>query len=300
MTLPPFEPTMHLRFVNSYGNRVLEQFWTRTVGNKVESEWRGVPFVERSQANPRGQVMGMYVVKCPCCGQPHYWFSGNLDQRWSEVQDDGHGQRRWDDYIECHAARSVISRNRGEARWKLSRSALAAMCSMITKALGVRAPLKNASAWPSSATWSLSGISIMTFKPMEIVTMPGLGKMILTDTHIGKDVPDELAFPALLKRLLANSRRTESGCLEWTGWRGATGYGFTSFRGRQRPTHRLMYMVTKGPIPEGLQILHSCDNPPCMEPDHISPGTGQKNMRESVERGRHHEAVRLTAIAGTN
>ena len=52
MTLPPFEPTMHLRFVNSYGERVLEQFWTRTVGNKVESEWRGVPFVERSQANP--------------------------------------------------------------------------------------------------------------------------------------------------------------------------------------------------------------------------------------------------------
>lgn len=122
--------------------------------------------------------------------------------------------------------------------------------------------------------------------------MPGLGKMILTDTHIGKDVPDELAFPALLKRLLANSHRTESGCLEWTGWRGATGYGFTSFRGRQRPTHRLMYMVTEGPIPEGLQILHSCDNPPCMEPDHISPGTGKKNMQESVERGRHHEAVK--------
>ena len=45
--------------------------------------------------------------------------------------------------------------------------ALAAMCSMITKALGVRAPLKNASVWPSSATWSLSGISIMTFKPIE-------------------------------------------------------------------------------------------------------------------------------------
>ena len=55
MTLPPFEPTMHLRFVNSYGTRVLEQFWTRTVGNKVESEWRGVPCVERSQANPQGK-----------------------------------------------------------------------------------------------------------------------------------------------------------------------------------------------------------------------------------------------------
>lgn len=123
-------------------------------------------------------------------------------------------------------------------------------------------------------------------------------KTVLNERFIGKDVPDELAFPALLRRLLKKSRRTESGCLEWTGWRGATGYGFTSFRGRQRPTHRLMYRITKGPIPEGMQILHSCDNPPCMEPDHISQGTGQKNMQESVERGRHFEAVKTHCDQG--
>lgn len=52
--------------------------------------------------------------------------------------------------------------------------------------------------------------------------MRGLGKKILTDTHIGLDIPDEMAFPALLKPLVTNSRRSKNGCLEWTGWCGAT------------------------------------------------------------------------------
>jgi hypothetical protein len=121
---------------------------------------------------------------------------------------------------------------------------------------------------------------------------------ILTDTHIGKDVPDELAVPALLKRLVDNSRRTSKGCLEWTGWRVATGYGMTAFRGRSRPTHRLMYLVTKGPIPPGMQVLHKCDNPPCLNPQHLEIGTGQENMRQSVQRGRHYEAVKTHCDQG--
>lgn len=122
--------------------------------------------------------------------------------------------------------------------------------------------------------------------------------MLITDTHIGKHVPDALAFPALLKRLILNSRRTDSGCLEWTGWRGRTGYGFTSFRGGQRPTHRLMYMATKGPIPDGMIVLHSCDNPPCMNPHHLSLGTDAENIRQSVERNRHHEASKTHCHRG--
>lgn len=45
MTLPPFEPTMHLRFITSYGQRILQQFWTRTVGDRVDAEWRAVPMM---------------------------------------------------------------------------------------------------------------------------------------------------------------------------------------------------------------------------------------------------------------
>lgn len=121
---------------------------------------------------------------------------------------------------------------------------------------------------------------------------------ILSDTHIGKDIPDELAFPALLQRLIKRSKRTRNGCLEWMGWRTAVGYGSTSFRCKPHATHRLMYLAAIGPIPDGMQVLHSCDNPPCMNPRHLSLGSGQENMQQSVERGRHFEAMKTHCDRG--
>ena len=126
----------------------------------------------------------------------------------------------------------------------------------------------------------------------------GVHKLTCTATHIGLDVPDELAFPALLQRLVNRSKRTKNGCLEWTGWCTATGYGSTAFRGRGQSTHRLMYLAVIGPIPEGMQVLHSCDNPPCMNPRHLSLGNGQENMQQAVERGRHYEAEKTHCDRG--
>jgi len=47
------------------------------------------------------------------------------------------------------------------------------------------------------------------------------------------------------------------------------------------------FTLTKGNIPEGLMLLHSCDNPPCVNPSHLRPGTALQNKRDSIKRKRH-------------
>lgn len=64
------------------------------------------------------------------------------------------------------------------------------------------------------------------------------------------------------------------------------GYGRTSWKARNLLAHRVAYGLTKGPIPEGLYILHSCDNPPCCNPNHLNAGTQQNNIDDMMERGR--------------
>jgi len=75
------------------------------------------------------------------------------------------------------------------------------------------------------------------------------------------------------------------GCWNWQGWRNRQAYGeFIGFG--ERLAHRVAYVLYVGPIPEGLCILHSCDNPSCVNPAHLSPGTRTKNLADMTRRGR--------------
>lgn len=81
-------------------------------------------------------------------------------------------------------------------------------------------------------------------------------------------------------------------CWEWqyskrgSGDRVGGGYGYFTLRGTKYSTHRFAYELTKGEIPEGLKILHSCDNPPCCNPQHLSLGTDQDNVLDMFAKGR--------------
>ena len=82
---------------------------------------------------------------------------------------------------------------------------------------------------------------------------------------------------------------TASGCWEWGGKRNGEGYGIVyalrhGLRGAR--AHRVMYELHVGPIPEGEEIRHKCDNPPCVNPDHLEPGTHLMNMDDMTMRGR--------------
>lgn len=82
-----------------------------------------------------------------------------------------------------------------------------------------------------------------------------------------------------------------SDCIEWTGYRDPkTGYGRLNRRhsGKQHClyAHRVEWEKHFGAIPAGLEILHTCDNPPCINIDHLMLGTHKANMLDSVRKGR--------------
>jgi hypothetical protein len=82
---------------------------------------------------------------------------------------------------------------------------------------------------------------------------------------------------------------TASGCWEFNGRGDKKGYGRVKVGHAYGTTaaHRLSYEAFHGPIPEGMHICHACDNPPCINPDHLWAGTHLENMQDMVAKGRH-------------
>lgn len=91
------------------------------------------------------------------------------------------------------------------------------------------------------------------------------------------------------ERLIERGFRTVNGCLEWRGERDRDGYGKIrlSIGGRRRAmVHRVAYEEWVGPIPKGLIVMHTCDNPPCFEPTHLRVGTYSDNLNDAYQKGR--------------
>ncbi len=87
-------------------------------------------------------------------------------------------------------------------------------------------------------------------------------------------------------RLMKRTRKTST-CWLWEGGKFSDGYGNIGTSRGARRTHRVSYELYIGPIAAGLQVLHSCDNPACINPAHLSLGTGADNMRDRDAKGRH-------------
>lgn len=77
-----------------------------------------------------------------------------------------------------------------------------------------------------------------------------------------------------------------STCHWWTGSLNHNGYGQIKANGVNTRAHRVAYRLFVGPIPIGLQILHSCDNRSCVNPDHLFIGTNADNNRDMCKKGR--------------
>jgi hypothetical protein len=103
----------------------------------------------------------------------------------------------------------------------------------------------------------------------------------------------------LVDRFMAFVQKTET-CWLWTGTIGNDGYGqFRQSKAKRVRAHRFSYELAHGPIPDGLSILHRCDNPICCNPGHLSVGTQADNIRDRdakghVSRGEGRPAAKVT------
>lgn len=105
--------------------------------------------------------------------------------------------------------------------------------------------------------------------------------------RVKKKWKSELIFENLVRNAMREKREIGfKGCWVWQGRLTKTGYGVLWFAGRAFWVHRLAYELDKGPITDGLFVLHSCDNPGCFNPAHLFLGTPKENVEDMMAKSR--------------
>lgn len=97
------------------------------------------------------------------------------------------------------------------------------------------------------------------------------------------------ALGTLEERFFRSFSIALNGCWNWNGRLVGKGYGMIGLGGKgakQVLVHRLAYQMHKGEIPDGMVVMHKCDNPRCVNPDHLDAGTQSQNIKDAFARGR--------------
>lgn len=93
-------------------------------------------------------------------------------------------------------------------------------------------------------------------------------------------------MPKPFDRFWAKVQKDQTDCWLFTGHCNPSGHGRFWFERKLWQAHRFSYSHYRGPIPEGLQVLHTCDVPNCVNPDHLWLGTNYDNIQDKVSKGR--------------
>ena len=101
----------------------------------------------------------------------------------------------------------------------------------------------------------------------------------------------------LLKRFTSHVDKSGD-CWLWQPGKDKDGYGKIKVAGKHLRAHRLSYELYVGPIPESVMVLHRCDVPGCVNPDHLWLGTALDNNRDRDQKGRNRYAKRTHCVHG--
>lgn len=87
-------------------------------------------------------------------------------------------------------------------------------------------------------------------------------------------------------------------CHEWMSAKNRKGYGQFKENGKLHIATRYAYAMANGPIPDGMQVCHRCDNPKCVRLDHLFLGTNSDNQKDAVAKGRHASTKKTHCTKG--
>lgn len=86
-------------------------------------------------------------------------------------------------------------------------------------------------------------------------------------------------------------------CMEWSGALNNDGYGIVRYKGKTMLSHRVSYIIKNGEIREGASVCHKCDNPKCINPDHLFLGSHKENMEDMRRKGRKWSKLTFEDVA---